>query len=188
MAKKGTTFKDVRNTLGWMGAILAVMVLYGFSAAIYGHTLVEWWEPLGLALVLALGAWFLLRRCWIRVWSSVNVYLVLLGHMVVMTGAMLFLVLGLNYWCADDSTLHKEQVTVEKRLREKHYHSQRVGRNRYRRGNPYYKYYLNVRFENGRQKNIEVQLTRYNRTRTGSKIALDLESGLFGYPIITTRL
>ena len=61
-----------------------------------------------------------------------------------------------------------------------------MGRNRYRRGNPYYKYILRVRFDNGRLKEIEVPLKRYNRTRTGGKMTLDLETGLWGYPVITT--
>lgn len=186
MTKSKTTFKDIKNALKWMGAILSVMLFYGFSMALYGHTLVEWWEPLGIALTAVLVIWFLLRGFWGKVWRGVNPYVALLGHMVVMTGVVLFLILGLNFWFADDTTLHTEEVTVEERLQEKHYHTKRVGRNRYRRGNPYYKYILRVRFDNGRLKEIEVPLKRYNRTRTGGKMTLDLETGLWGYPVITT--
>lgn len=188
MAKNRTTFKDYKEALKWTGAILAVMALYAISMVIYERTLVEWWEPLGVALVIALGLWFLLRSRWTRLWSDTSVYVVLLGHMIIMTGAALLLVLGLNIGLADDSTQHSEQVTVESRERETHYHSQRVGRGRYRRGNPYYKYILHVRFENGREKDLEVSLQRYNRTRTGSTLSLNLETGLWGWPVVTTRL
>ena len=109
MTKSKTTFKDIKNALKWMGAILSVMLFYGFSMALYGHTLVEWWEPLGIALTAVLVIWFLLRGFWGKVWRGVNPYVALLGHMVVMTGVVLFLILGLNFWFADDTTLHTEE-------------------------------------------------------------------------------
>lgn len=188
MAKNHTTFKDYKEALKWIGAILAVMVLYAVSMVIYERTLVEWWEPLGMALLAALGLWFPLRSRLTRLWKGTSVYGILLGHMVFMTGAALLLILGLNIGLADDATLHSEQVTVESREMETHYHSQRVGRGRYRRGNPYYKYILHVRFENGREKDLEVSLQRYNRCRTGSTLSLNLERGLWGWPVVTTRL
>lgn len=188
MSVKMESWKDFRNTMKWVFSLMGTVVLYAISVALYRQTLVEWWEPLGLALAVSLFSWMLLRKYWIRLWKDVNAYLLLAGHFIVMTGVALLLVLGINKWGADDSTLHPEQVTVEKRMRETHHHTQRVGRRHYRQGTPYYKYFFLVRFENGRQKNIEVSLKRYNRTRTGSTLTLELEKGFFGYPIIATKL
>lgn len=184
---KNTTFKSKKEAILWIGAILIVILAYVFSLALYGRTLADWWEPLGLALGVSLVVWMAVRGWLIRLWQGTSVYLILLGHMVFMTGVALSVILGLNMWYADGETIHQEQVTVESRYRETHYHSQRVGR-RYRQGAPYYTYFLRVKFENGRRKDIEVSLQRYNRTRIGSEITLELETGLLGYPVITSRL
>ena len=186
--KKNSWFGNIRNSLCWGGGILAVFVLYVFAALLYGRTIVEWWRPVAIALLSALILWFLLRGCWSRVWTHTGRIWLFAGHMVAAAGVALFLLLGLNYWCLDEATVHSEQVTVESRFRKIHHHTQRAGRRTYRQGSPYYTYHLRVRFANGREKDLEVSLQRYNRTRTGSEMTLDLGTGCLGYPVITGRI
>lgn len=61
------------------------------------------------------------------------------------------LLLSLNYFGADSSTIHREEVTVVSKETHKRHHSRRVGRRRYTTGEPYYVYDLNLRFPTAAQ-------------------------------------
>lgn len=178
---------SLREVLGWCAGILLLMTVYALTLLLYDQTLVEWWRPTLIALILAGAMWFVCRSWWQRIWSKTGVWILAVGHFIAMTGVMLLLILGINKWGADHSTLHAEQVTVVERVRETHYRTQRVGRRHYRQGSPYYKYFLMLEFSDGRLKKYEVSLSRYNHTRTGSEMTLNLETGLLGYPVITRR-
>ena len=56
------------------------------------------------------------------------------------------LLLSANYFCADDSTIHREDATVVSKETHKRHHSRRIGRRRYTTGEPYYVYDLNLQF------------------------------------------
>lgn len=98
------------------------------------------------------------------------------------------LLLSANYFCADDSTIHREDATVVSKETHKRHHSRRVGRRRYTTGEPYYVYDLNLRFSDGRTKSIRVEAAQYNRTRTGATLTLLMEKGLLGWPVIMRSL
>lgn len=98
------------------------------------------------------------------------------------------LLLSLNYFGADSSTIHREEVTVVSKETHKRHHSRRVGRRRYTTGEPYYVYDLNLRFSDGRTKSIRVEAAQYNRTRTGATLTLLMEKGLLGWPVIMRSL
>lgn len=178
---------SVKEVLGWCGGILLLMTVYALILLLYDRTLVEWWRPTLIAIILAGALWFVCGNWWKRIWSHTGVWILAVGHFISMTGLMLLLVLAINKWGADHSTIHTEQVTVAERVRETHYHTQRVGRRHYRQGTPYYKYYLMLEFHDGRKKKYEVSLSRYNHTRTGSEMTLEMETGLLGYPVITGK-
>ena len=90
------------------------------------------------------------------------------------------LLLSANYFCADDSTIHREDATVVSKETHKRHHSRRIGRRRYTTG----VYDLNLQFADGRTKSLRVDATRYNRTRTGATLTLPMEKGLLGWPVI----
>lgn len=177
-------WNEVRSTLGIMAAVLALMVLGGGAAYFYANTLVEWWLPLTIALCAALLAWVLLKGRWERRWPDTYGWLRCAVHFLFFTVLAGFAVLGANYAGADDATLHEEQVAVERKYREKHYRSRRVGRGRYVKGEPYYTYKVEARFADGRLKSFELPLTEYNRTRQGGQMVLGLEEGLLGWPVV----
>lgn len=66
------------------------------------------------------------------------------------------LLLSANYFCADDSTIHREDATVVSKETHKRHHSRRIGRRRYTTGEPYYVYDLNLQFADGRTKSLRV--------------------------------
>lgn len=164
--------------------VVAILVAYGCAFCIYRDTIVEWHTPWGAALVLALLVWFPLRGFYARVFPDYHVLLRLLGHLLGATGVWLLIVLGVNSWFADDSSLHTEQATVVGHYREKHYRSQRVGRRTYRRGNPYYEYIVRLQFPAGREKDFTLTLQKYNRLRNGMTIDVPVKKGLLGFPVI----
>lgn len=185
MDNKKSTSRNYIEALKWCGGILILMLLYASILVLFDLTIVDWWRPVAVAALAALISWSTMRRWWKRIWRNTSVWILLLAHIVIAGGVALLLILGLNAWCADDTTLHSEQVTVTERIRETHHHTQRAGRRHYRQGSPYYKYYLMVEFSDGRQKKMEVSMNRYNHTRTGAEITLNLKKGLFGYPVIS---
>lgn len=177
-------WNEVRGTLEIMGAVLALIFLGGGAGFFYANTLVEWWLPLTIALCAALLFWVLLKGRWARIWPDTYGWLRCLIHFVFFTVGAACVVLGGNFIGADDATLHEEQVSVERKYREKHYRSRRVGRGRYVKGEPYYTYNIEVRFADGRVKTMELPLERYNRIRNGSEIPLRMEKGMLGWPVI----
>ncbi|MDE7414673.1 MAG: hypothetical protein K2N05_12910 [Muribaculaceae bacterium] len=81
----------------------------------------------------------------------------------------------------------KEEVTVTSKYREKHYRSQRVGRNRYVKGPAYYEYYITVKFQDGSTKNIQLPWKDYEGIKKDSELTLSLRKGLLGSNVIITN-
>lgn len=175
--------KVVRGII-WSIIVVIVLAAYGLAFAIYSDTIVEWYIPWGISLVLALLSWFLFRGMYIRLCPDTHVLLCLFGHLVAATGLWLMIVLGLNSRCADRSTTHTEQATVVGHFREKHYRSQRVSRRVYRRGTPYYEYVVRLQFPSGKEKDFKLSLEKYNRLRNGMTIEVPVSRGFLGFPVV----
>lgn len=168
----------------WTIVIIAVIVAYLWAMMIYRDTIVEWHTPWSIALVLSLLSWFPLRGLYGRVLPDYHVILRLLIHFAGATGLWLLLILGLNSWCADKSSLHTEQATVVGHFREKRYHTQRVTRKVYRRGQPYYEYIVRMQFPEGREKDFTLPFEKYKHLRNGMTIEVPVSRGLLGFPVI----
>jgi len=97
------------------------------------------------------------------------------------------LLIGLNFMLTDFSSLPEVKAEVVDKYSETHYRSRRVGRNRYTRGEPYKVYYLDLRLPDGRLKEMSATLGQYNRRHKGDTVALPVERGLFGVPVIKRR-
>ena len=89
-----------------------------------------------------------------------------------------------NFAWADASTGHGERAVVERKYSEKHYHTRRVGRNRYVRGDAYYQYYLELRYANGYKLPLEVKLPRYRRVSAGDTVSVTIQRGLYSIPVV----
>lgn len=167
--------------------IILAVCLYGGAVALYGMTSVEWALPCAVGLFMAaltlkpmLGAWKWMLESGSAIFAGI-------AHMLAMTGVFAFLFLGINFWLADDATLHRERVELLGRDREKRHHSRRVGRHRYVRGDAYYVYHMTVRLPDGREKRIDVPLSYYNTLVRKDSVTLTLESGGLGMPVIRQK-
>lgn len=160
-------------------------IALGFTAVIiYANTLVEWWIPLSITAVAAAALWMPLKGAWRKWLQTESGWTPPVTHFAAFILGGCALLLALNYFCADDSTIHREDATVVSKETHKRHHSRRVGRRRYTTGEPYYVYDLNLQFADGRTKSLRVDASRYNRTRTGATLTLPMEKGLLGWPVI----
>lgn len=172
---------------GWRTAaqilvVLVVLVCYGASAGLQGLTLVRWWVPVAVCVALAAGSGVVLWRWWPRLTGIRAPWVNYLCHIVVLTGVLLALMMGLNRAFARDAGRTVE-VRVERKYTETHYRQKRVGR-RYVRGEPYKAYYIEVSFPTGQRKSFGVGTGQYLRVWQGAKLHVRVERGFLGMPVI----
>jgi len=165
---------------------ITVIVLIGGIMYYYGRTSVEWALPLAVGLFLSALTLKPMLSFWKWLLES-GPYFAGIVHLAAMAIVFAFLFLGINFWMADDTTLHEERVELIDRGREKRYHSRRVGRHRYVKGNAYYVYHMTVRLPDGREKRLDVPLSYYNTLARKDSVTLILESGGLGMPVIRQK-
>lgn len=90
----------------------------------------------------------------------------------------------LNYTLSDPSTAHTIEARVSSKYTQKRYHTRRVGRNRYIRDREYTAYRIAYRLPDGTVRHTDVKIEQYLRLRTGSRVDLRAERGLFGPTVI----
>ncbi|MDY5490053.1 MAG: hypothetical protein SPG27_14280 [Butyricimonas virosa] len=163
--------------------MLVAILAWAFGYVIYGKTLIAWWEPLSMALILAIVTLFF-TRSWKWLTHSDNKILNGVCHIFHASAFCYLMILGGNFMLADPSSTREEKVTVLSKHIETHKQTRRVGKHRYVPAGERKEYYLHVVFENGAQKKFPVSLSTYNKTRTNATRTLTLEKGFFGYTII----
>lgn len=168
---------------------LGIIVIFidGGTLAIYGNTVVSWYLPLAVGLLLAAATARPCQRMWQWLLGTADRRISAAIHVVAATGVFAFILLGINYFGADDSTLHEERVALLSRHSEKHYRQRRVGRNRYVRGDPYYQYYMTVRLADGREKELSITRNYYHNIARHDSVTLRLENGMLGLPVIRRK-
>lgn len=175
--------KDFFRQVALWGLLVVAGVMLALSVSLYGDTLVKPWVPFGIAALIGIGS-IAFSGVWGALTGTSKRWANALYGIVVVGAIASFAIIGGNYFFADDSTAHIENVAVVGKYREKHYKSRRVSRRVYTRGAPYYTYHVTVEFADGRRKSLKVPLKRYNRIRNGSMRELTLQTGLFGMPVI----
>ena len=165
----------------------AILVLYGWSVAIYGNTIANGYIILSSAAIAAAALWFPARKIWPRVLSTPKPAVCFIAHMVAATSITLFAILGSNYYCADPDTTHSVNAVVESRYSKERQRTRRIHRRVYYTGQTYRVYYMLLRFDNGRTKGRQISLRRYNSIRKGQVIKMPVSRGLLGMPVISTK-
>lgn len=177
-----------KDTLRGMviGAIAIIAIfLAGGAIWLHAHTIVTPWIPIAAALAIAaptgLAAW----RGWRKLSGTGSPVVNYICHLLVVTPVIVFLIYLINYLPATGSASHQEKGVVERVYREKHYRTQRVGRNHYRRGEPYYEHYIDVRFRSGAVKAFLIDMNEYNRRHKGDSIGVAVGKGALGMPVVS---
>lgn len=177
----------VSTTLLIVFLLFLTVAFGGFAAGIYGMTLINPWFPGVIAVMIAAASGTTLWKIWRYVTSNDRFWVNYLCHLIFTTSLCLFLFYFLNFISPRKGSLHTEAVTVERLYSETHYHSKRVSRRVYTRGAPYKLYYAEVRFADGATKPLSVKLQQFNRLHKGDTIRLNLEKGLFGFPLVRRK-
>lgn len=167
-------------------ALVAVVFLFilslGAVITLLEYTLIRWWIPILCAGVFAVATGTILWKVWRRLTGSGSFPLNYAIHIIFTTFFLAGLYLTINF--TGKSSMRKEEVTVESKVREKHYRSRRVGRNRYVRGNPYYEYYVKVKMDDGSIRKVRVNYHPYLNIRSGEELTLSISKGALGLPVI----
>ena len=163
-----------------------LLIFFAFIAlaaiiTLAGLTLVEWYWPVGAAVIAGCGIGYVLRKR-INGGGVVQYIIVPVYVALILAGAFY----SLNYFFDDKSTQHMEQVLIERKYTKTRHRTERVGRHT-RTGPAYKVYFIDVTFADGRTKSLEIPLSRYKRIRTGQTTDLKLSKGLFGIPVISLR-
>lgn len=168
-----------------VGVIISIcMLCYGAAFALVSRTLITGWIPFAISFVLALISGSTLWKIWIRITESENFWINYLCHIAAATGIIATLLLGCNYFFADEDTLHTENVTVERKYYKTRHRSRRVGRRYTTNGEPYKVYYMEIRFSDGRLKEQSLSFDEYRKTKKGKNLEIPVEKGLFGINVI----
>lgn len=172
-----------RSILG--GTLICLcIVLYAMAAALHRDTLVEWWIPTVIALILALASGATMWRIWTRLTDSSGFIINYICHTVFFCGLFLAAIYGINRAFPRQSSIWETEAVVERKYTKTRHHRQRVSRRVYKQGAPYKVYYIELDFSDGRRKEMQVTVSRYNRIRSGSTMPLTLQKGFFGMTII----
>lgn len=166
--------------------VLSVVTVAFFVVAVTLHrdTIVEWWKPLWISLVIATLPGLALGRL-LEVGdmglNRVACYCCgVVAMMSVVTGSFYML----NYFGADSDSLETVDAEVSRRYSEQHYQVRRVSRYATSRGRPYHVYYIGLDIPGKGEKVLQVTLERYNKIKKGASMSIDVESGLFGVPVM----
>lgn len=172
-----------RSILG--GTLICLcIVLYAMAAALHRDTLVEWWIPTVIALILALASGATMWRIWTRLTDSSGFIINYICHTVFFCGLFLAAIYGINRAFPRQSSIWETEAVVERKYTKTRHHRQRVSRRVYKQGAPYKVYYIELDFSDGKRKEMQVTVSRYNRIRSGSTMPLTLQKGFFGMTII----
>lgn len=165
---------------------VALLTLTGYMSAIAlrNYTMVNFGIVMAVCLSAGLLAGVVLSPLVAKLTGKRLVSLNVAVGAVIAAGVAAGLFFILNFAFADSSTNHREQAVIERKYRETHYRSKRVGRNRYVRGEPYYEYYFDVCYSNGSTKAMPVNFDRYRRLDAGDTIDVDISRGLFGFAVV----
>ncbi len=160
----------MKNVKIW-GAVLVGLALVGWGVCLLDRTLVEWWRPVAWAAggAIVAGAVGGRRRLMVMTVTAVVLFWGLLA---------------LNYYESDLASEHTERVTVLCKYSKERHRTRRVRNRVVSTGEKYYVYYLSMQFADGRIKDRQVPLSRYNRVRQGSELELTMARGLLDWPVI----
>lgn len=173
----------LKLTLARIAIAVAIGLMGGWSMYLYCHTLVDPRVPIVVGVATALLTLPLCLNWWKHVASATDRWINIICHIVTGFVTGIFLLFTMNYYMPQAGSEHIEQAEVVRKYSEQKNRYRRVGRMRTIPAGKYTVYHAEIRFSNGRTKEISLTLSEYNRTRAGSTLTYTLATGLFGIPV-----
>lgn len=160
------------------------LILLGMAAVLHDKTLVAWWIPVAVCAAIAVPCAVVLQVLIGRLTQFGKTIWNVLTAWGVAFSCLIGLFYILNFYNADAASVREYSAPVIRKYAKDRYHTRRVSRNRVVRGEKYRVYFLSIELPDSKLKEIEVSLSDYNRVKAGKQLSLQLETGLFGVPVI----
>ena len=184
MNEKG---KSKRATRVLIISIFAIIILGGCAMWYFERTVVAPGAVVLPAICAGFIASYLCKGLAFRVSGNRNFLINYLVQGVLFSAILTSSFLVGNYTMGGRGQ-HQEEVTVERVYTKTQHRPRRVGRRYVGQGQPYKVYYMEIAFANGNRKEIRLGQSGYQGHKKGQKLRLDISTGLFGLPIITSGL
>lgn len=162
----------------------AIILLLGLASVLQRNTIIDWWIPTGACALLALPCGYLIKGLIGKLTHFEKPIWNILAGAMLSFAIIIGLLYSLNYYKSDLASEYKYSAEVVNKYSRENYRVQRVSRNRVRRGEKYWVYYICIRLEDGRIKKMEVPVSEYLKIRVGTHIPLQMQTGFFGIPVI----
>lgn len=180
MAKK----KKTGQTILWIVFLFISAAMAGIGLAIAGMTLASLWKGAVIGLLLAAISFPAFFPIWHKIIPDGKLWHYAIGQAILVGSLGFMLMFGLNYWFADKDSCHTVEAHIVAKFQQEHNRTRRSGRRYIPSGEKWYSYHVTIELPDGRRKNRKVPVSQYLRLRTGSKIDIEIEKGLFGMDII----
>lgn len=167
-----------------LAAVLSVMLCGGLAFYLYGKTVVRWWIPVSLAVILGAALWFAVRRIWKRLMSDWPAGASFFVHMILSATVLSAGILGANHWGARRDSARKVKAEVTAKYQEKRYRTRRIGKGRYVKGESYCVYFVVCTFPDKSRKTFEVGSDTYFHIGHHSNMTMTIAPGLFSWPVV----
>lgn len=161
--------------------ILAVFVT-GCAMAVYRDTIVEWWMPIVVSAIVGIAFTFGISG---RVGGfGVDRFIQFAAIFAITAAVTGFGVLAVNRYGADLTQTEETQCEVVRKYSEQHQSGS--GRRHSGSWRTYTTWHVGLLLPDGRQKDFQVTLSRYNKIKTGSMIHMTIAPGMLGMPVIVS--
>ena len=176
--------KSKKQTALTITVILAVIVFYGLTFALWGMTL-------GSLPTLIIGSLFLaalsglpLFNKWSVITGTKRLPVNIACHLVAATGLFMSLLLGINFWGRNVAETKTERISITNVYSEERHRSRRVGRRYITNGEAYKVYYIDVDLPGGYSKSMQVSPSKFRNYHKGDSVTVKLTPGALGMTIV----
>lgn len=174
----------VSNIVSCIFLGIMAIALLGMAIALHGRTVLDWWIPSASCLLLSIPAAYYLIPLMRTLVRFEEAYLNYLAGFILSFALLVGGFYSLNYYMSAPSSHHEVSACILNKYTEERHEVKRVSRNRTVRGKPYKIYFIEVGLPEQKVKKIEVSAAAYKRYRKGQSMEFEMETGLFGVPVI----
>lgn len=167
--------ESVGSKIRSIAAIVLFITMVGIGSLYHNDTLVSWWLPIEVAVLLALTTLpFACRLKALSKWFDRIVYT------LYATGVFYFLLLMINGAGLDTSTAVEKELMVVNKYAQQH----RTRRHHSTSTHRYTTHHIVVRDDTGRTFKIQVQKSRYPRIPVNRPLKVQVMEGRLGFAVI----
>jgi len=178
--------KAIRCVMIVLGSTI-LLFLVGSISSILESTIVNQWIFFATVVAVAAATGTVLHRVWAKLTHTCKFYINFPLHLIVASIVISATMLMVNYFATDYQALPLEKVVIEKRLQKTRYHTKRVTRRVYTRGDPYKVNYLRITLPDGSSKEVYVNKKLYDKSHPGDSATIRMGRGILSIPVLYPR-